>query len=61
MFKKNKLSEVSDLVVSQMKYHTDEEGWMCLVTPADIDIGFCYNLDTTGSASFNFGNEKLKY
>ena len=61
MFKKNDLSEVADLAVSQMKYHTDEEGWMCLVTPNEIDVGFRYNLEIEGSASFTFGNDKLKY
>ena len=61
MFKKNYLSEVADLVVSQMKYHTEEEGWMCHVTPSDVDIGFRYNLDIACSAGFSFGNEKIKY
>ena len=61
MFNKNSLSEVADLVISQMKYHTDEDGWLCHVAPADVDIGFCYNFDIGGSVCFSFGKELAKY
>lgn len=61
MFKKNNLYEVADLVVSQMKYHTEEEGWMCHVSPTTVDIGFVYNLNITSTVCFSFGDGLMKY
>ena len=61
MFKKNTLDQVADLVVTQLKHHTQESNWLCNVVPVEIDSGLCHNFDCTGSICLSFGDEKSQY
>jgi len=61
MFKKNSLNQVADLIVTQLKYHTHDNNWLCNVVPVDIDAGLSHNLDCLGSVCLSFGDEKSRY